>query len=133
MQIFNSLLIPVCFKLPPLTLAFGDFDGLHLGHQKILQKLLSFQDTKSALINFVPNSKAFLQQKEDFFLTSLEQKITFYRFLKLDYLFLWHWNQKLACLKKLILFVYCKKLMSKELLSHKNPVLVIKKKGIIKL
>lgn len=53
-------------NLPPLTLAFGDFDGLHLGHQLILQKVLSFKDTKSALINFIPNSKAFFKIKKIF-------------------------------------------------------------------
>ncbi|CCP88312.1 riboflavin biosynthesis protein RibF [Candidatus Phytoplasma solani] len=87
-------------NLPPLTLAFGDFDGLHLGHQLILQKVLSFKDTKSALINFIPNSKAFFQNQKDFYLTSYDQKVTFYRFLGFDYLFLWRWSKKLTFLTK---------------------------------
>ncbi|MBS2126377.1 riboflavin biosynthesis protein RibF ['Fragaria x ananassa' phyllody phytoplasma] len=84
----------------PLTLAFGDFDGLHLGHQQILNKIISFVDTKSALINFIPNSKSFFQQKKELFLTSLAQKIDFYRLLGIDYLFLWKWNRTLAILTK---------------------------------
>ncbi|WP_349401849.1 riboflavin kinase [Candidatus Phytoplasma solani] len=100
MKIINSLLIRNFNTIDSLTLSFGDFDGLHLGHQYILQKLISFKDTKNALINFLPNSKAFFQQKEEFFLTSLDQKIAFYRFLGLNYLFLWRWSQKLALLTK---------------------------------
>ncbi|MEZ0180447.1 hypothetical protein ['Camptotheca acuminata' phytoplasma] len=60
-----------------LTLAFGDFDGIHLGHQTILKKLLSYKDTQSALIQFIPNSKSFFKKQSENFLTSFEQKNLF--------------------------------------------------------
>lgn len=39
----------------PITLAIGNFDGLHLGHQNIVHKTKSFTDTKSAVMTFYPH------------------------------------------------------------------------------
>lgn len=39
----------------PLTLAIGNFDGVHIGHQNIIEKTKSFTDTKSAIMTFYPH------------------------------------------------------------------------------
>lgn len=38
-----------------LTVAIGNFDGLHLGHQNLLETAKSFKDTKSAVLTFTPH------------------------------------------------------------------------------
>lgn len=39
----------------PITLAIGNFDGIHLGHQQLINKVKSFGDTKSAIMTFSPH------------------------------------------------------------------------------
>ncbi len=39
----------------PITLAIGNFDGLHLGHQNLIHKTQSYADTKSAVMTFYPH------------------------------------------------------------------------------
>jgi riboflavin kinase / FMN adenylyltransferase len=43
-----------------LTLTFGNFDGCHIGHQKLIEKTRSFTDTKSAVMTFDPHPQMFL-------------------------------------------------------------------------
>lgn len=43
-----------------LTLTFGNFDGFHTGHQKLIEVTRSFSDTKSAVMTFDPHPQQFL-------------------------------------------------------------------------
>ena len=37
----------------PITLTIGNFDGLHIGHQNLIEKVKKFSDTKkSAVMTF---------------------------------------------------------------------------------
>jgi riboflavin kinase / FMN adenylyltransferase len=59
----------------------GTFDGLHLGHQKIIEKLISVARSRklcSTLVTFDPHPKIVLKQKDNFnieILTSLDEKL----------------------------------------------------------
>lgn len=44
----------------PITLAIGNFDGIHLGHQNIIKKALTYEDTKIAIMSFNPHPQAVL-------------------------------------------------------------------------
>lgn len=43
-----------------LTLTFGNFDGFHIGHQKLIEVTRSYSDTKSAVMTFDPHPQQFL-------------------------------------------------------------------------
>ena len=50
----------------PLTASIGGFDGLHAGHQKIINDVVhkaEINNTKSALITFKPLPKIFFSEK----------------------------------------------------------------------
>lgn len=44
----------------PLSISIGVFDGVHRGHQLLLQSICSKTDTKSAVVTFEQNPKSFL-------------------------------------------------------------------------
>jgi len=50
----------------PLTASIGGFDGIHIGHQKIIENVVRNSiknNTKSALITFKPLPKVFFSKK----------------------------------------------------------------------
>lgn len=43
-----------------ITLAIGNFDGIHIGHQNIIKKALNYDDSKIAVMSFYPHPKEVL-------------------------------------------------------------------------
>lgn len=43
------------YNQEPLSIAIGNFDGVHIGHQELIKKAKSYQDTKSAVLTFEPH------------------------------------------------------------------------------
>lgn len=43
-----------------ITLAIGNFDGIHIGHQNIIKKALTYDDSKIAVMSFYPHPKEVL-------------------------------------------------------------------------
>ncbi len=67
---------PNNLKLTSSIICLGTFDGVHLGHRMLLermQELASEQKTASVIISFYPPAKVFLQG--DYFLSSYEEKL----------------------------------------------------------
>lgn len=92
-------------ELTGTVLTLGNFDGIHLGHQAILNDIKAIAknyNTKSALLTFEPHPIKIIKPEKplDIRLQSLETKL---RFLKkknlVDVVFLVGFNQKLADLK----------------------------------
>lgn len=80
--------LPV-IKRPMLTI--GSFDGLHLGHQKILQKLKTLakeHDGKSVVLSFFPHPRMVLypDEKDVQLLSSQKEKEDMLESLGIDYL-----------------------------------------------
>ncbi|MFA6375561.1 MAG: bifunctional riboflavin kinase/FAD synthetase, partial [Bacilli bacterium] len=75
------------YKLPKLVIALGQFDGIHLAHLKIINKVINEakkSNNKSAIITFYPHPDFVLgKRKEEGYLTPLEDKIEFFRNLQL--------------------------------------------------
>lgn len=69
--------------IPGLTLALGNFDGVHRGHQRLLLDTTFHAKKESGVLLFDPPSPF----KGDGVLTSLEQKIAICRKLRLDHVF----------------------------------------------
>jgi len=87
--------------LPELSMALGYFDGVHLGHQKvILQAKRTADETemKSAVMTFDPHPSVVLgnniQHVE--YITPLQDKIQLIADLGIDYLFIVHFNRDFA-------------------------------------
>ena len=66
----------------PSVITIGSFDGVHLGHQSLLQQVNDFahqNNYKSVVVTFHPHPQEILQINPDFFLiNSFEQKIALF-------------------------------------------------------
>jgi len=63
-KIYNNFIIPG--KLKKSILLIGNFDGLHLGHQKIIDELIENSKIKnclSAILSFKPHPRQFFSDK----------------------------------------------------------------------
>ncbi len=96
MQIINSL----DFKdNKPHALAIGNFDGVHLGHQKIVNKLIKKSkqlNLTPALITFSPHPKCFFRSCDNFLLTTDKEKAEALEKLYLEKMYLIAFNKEFS-------------------------------------
>ncbi|SHN16739.1 bifunctional riboflavin kinase/FAD synthetase [Gracilibacillus kekensis] len=83
--------------------AIGFFDGVHLGHQAVIQQAIRIakqSDRKAAVITFDPHPSVVLQNKQDTvrYITPIEEKIKHVESLGVDYLYIIRFDKKLAML-----------------------------------
>ena len=73
----------------PSVVTVGTFDGIHLGHQDIINKLQEISKTKnlkSIVLSFLPHPKIVLQNSSDIMLiNSLDEKIDILKKYNIDY------------------------------------------------
>ena len=72
-----------------LFLTIGNFDGIHKGHQKVLNYLTynaQISKIKSAILSFSPHPKIFFNNEKNFLINSKEKKISILKNLNIDYL-----------------------------------------------
>lgn len=86
----------------PCALAIGNFDGLHLGHQALLAKLMETakeQKLKSAVMTFEPHPREFFTPEQaPTRLASLREKLERFADAGIDVVYLCRFNQKFAAL-----------------------------------
>ena len=106
--------------------AIGNFDGLHVGHQKVLKEAkqkAKKNNLKFGLITFEPVPTMFFNKSiQNHRINSLNQKIYFLRKMKLDFLVIINFNKDFSNLSaegfiKKVLF---KKLKSKYIFVSRN-------------
>ncbi len=92
----------VFFELPllkkPCFLAIGNFDGVHLGHQKIIQVLKKrswYFGLPSAILTFHPHPEVFFKQNTRM-ITTLSQRLEVFQGFGLDMVFIMEFNEKVA-------------------------------------
>jgi len=72
----------------PSAITVGSFDGVHLGHQALLQQVNSFahqNNCQSVVVTFNPHPQEVLQINPDFFLiNTFEQKIALFEKFGID-------------------------------------------------
>ena len=77
-------------SLSKSVIAFGNFDGLHLGHQKIINKvkeLSRINNCKSVVLTFNPHTKVVLQKNDNYkTLTNINQKANILKNMGIDVL-----------------------------------------------
>ena len=88
MKVYRTFTIPKKFNNS--VIAIGNFDGLHLGHQEVInaaKKISLNLKKKVGVITFEPHPKSFFQQKYDFFrLTPFHMKYELLKKTKLDFM-----------------------------------------------
>lgn len=85
----------------PLSIALGHFDGVHRGHQQVINKAISTAKAKglsSAVMTFDPHPKAILGQGEQYAqcLTPLSTKTKLFEQLGVDYVFVVRFDLQFA-------------------------------------
>ena len=104
-----------------LNLAIGNFDGVHLGHQKIIIELIKnskIKNCSSAILSFNPHPRQFLSNKyRNFQIISEEEKIYLLNMQGIDHYFSLQFDASIASLspKDFIIKILINKLNSKHL------------------
>lgn len=99
MWIVNS---PTDTVLTPSAIALGNFDGIHLGHQRILQPIINaarenlVPHTYATVVSFNPHPQEFFTGQKRQLLTPLAEKIHILEQLGIEQLILLPFDQKLA-------------------------------------
>ena len=117
----------------------GNFDGVHLGHQKLFQLAQSYKkkyNLKIGVVNFDPMPKMFFNKKlKNFRLSNIDQKIKLLSKLKVDFVITKKFNKKFSKTKALnfIIQILNKKLNSKFIFVSNNFRFGNKREGNVKL
>ncbi len=107
--------------LKNIILILGMFDGVHLGHQKVIQQAVKYakkHKLKSVLLTFDPHPQLILQKKENLkLLTTLEERLSFLETLNLDAVLVLRFTPQIASLssKNFIEEILLKKLSIKRI------------------
>jgi riboflavin kinase / FMN adenylyltransferase len=88
-------------EFPPLAMALGYFDGVHLGHQKVILEAKKQAEQKGlycAVMTFDPHPSVVLGKNEKHvqYITPLEEKIQIINEMGIDYLFIIHFTAEFA-------------------------------------
>ncbi|ROH87182.1 bifunctional riboflavin kinase/FAD synthetase [Pseudomethylobacillus aquaticus] len=86
----------------PLALAIGNFDGMHLGHQALLQKLVTTaraQQLRAAVMTFEPHPREFFTpQQAPSRLASLREKLEYMAEAGVEYVYVCRFDRRFASL-----------------------------------
>lgn len=85
----------------PMIMALGFFDGVHLGHQKVIQTALEIaqeKGIKSAVMTFDPHPSVVLRNGVSHveYITPIKEKAELIEALNIDYLFIVHFTNEFA-------------------------------------
>ncbi len=81
------------------VVTIGMFDGVHRGHQKIIESIHNYATSKkgeSVVITFDRHPKNIIENRPPSFITSLEHRLTLFERLGVDYAVILKFDQKLA-------------------------------------
>lgn len=82
------------------VITIGTFDGVHIGHKKILEKIIQNakeSDCKSVVLTFFPHPRMVLQEKSEIkLLNTIDEKIQLFEELGIDYLIIHPFDYKFS-------------------------------------
>jgi riboflavin kinase/FMN adenylyltransferase len=117
----------------------GNFDGVHLGHQKLFKLAQSYKKKhklKIGVINFNPMPKMYFNKSlKNFKITSVDQKLKLLKELKVDFIITKKFNKNFSKVKSInfIKEILYKKLNCKFLFVSNNFRFGNKREGDVKL
>ena len=121
MQIHNIQLDSIV-NIANINLAIGNFDGVHLGHQKIIDELIEYSKIKncsSAILSFKPHPRQFFSDEyRNFQIISEEEKIYLLDKQGIDHYFSLLFDENIASMspKDFITKILAEKLHSTHLI-----------------
>lgn len=88
-------------QIPSLSMALGYFDGVHLGHQKVIseaKKQAQKKGLQAAVMTFDPHPSVVLSKSEKHvqYITPLPEKIKIMEEMGIDFLFIVHFTKEFA-------------------------------------
>lgn len=84
--------------LTPTAVALGNFDGLHRGHQKVIESILNSQNFSPTVVTFNPHPREFFSGKRCPLLTPVNEKVQQLRSLGVKQVVSLPFNRELAAL-----------------------------------
>lgn len=98
----------------PVCAAIGNFDGVHLGHQKLIEECKR-HGYKSAVLTFYPHPSVFLKKIPDYKLvTPMAHKADIFSRMGIDYLIIIEFNDEIAKISKEDFIAWMKRLNIKS-------------------
>lgn len=99
-KVYRTLDDIIDIRNPVVTI--GTFDGVHIGHRKILERIIQIaknNNAESVVMTFDPHPRHVLQKKSDVsILSTLEEKIELLEEIGIDVLYVQHFNLEFAAL-----------------------------------
>lgn|SRR5690554_380268 len=84
----------------PITLAIGNFDGLHIGHQNLIEKTRLYSDTQSAVMTFYPHPMSVITNKSLPILMDINDKERALKQMEVDHFFVVEFTKSFSKLEK---------------------------------
>ena len=133
MQIFDEI-----GENKGLSLAFGFFDGMHLGHKEVIKSAVDFareNSTKSAVVTFQDHPCCFFYHVQPKYIMSRNDKIKMFEELGIDYLYFLKFDEYLAMMdaSEYLKDVIVKNFAPKAISTGFNHYFGAKKSGDVKL
>lgn len=121
-----------------LSLAFGFFDGVHLGHKAVIKSAVDFahsNNTKSAIITFQDHPCCYFYNVKPKYIIAKQDKINFFEKLGVDYLYFLKFDEYLAMMdaSKYLQDVIIKNFEPKAISTGFNHSFGAKKSGNVQL
>ena len=82
--------------LIPTAIALGNFDGVHCGHQRVIEPVLAL--SHATVVTFYPHPQEFFTGQKRTLLTPLEEKVEYLRSLGVEQLVMLPFDELLAAL-----------------------------------
>ena len=86
----------------PSVITVGTFDGIHLGHRKLIEKVLDISESenlRSIVLTFDPHPRVVLNNDNNIsLLTTLEEKNSLLESVNLDYLIIQEFSKEFSSL-----------------------------------
>ena len=114
------------FKIKNLCLCIGNFDGIHLGHQHLIKKIIKnahLENLKSAILTFVPHPKVYFKKTNaNFNIITNDNKKNFLNLLGVENYIEYKFNKTLSSLdaKSFIEKILVKQLDIKKIVVGKD-------------
>ena len=120
-------------------LLIGNFDGVHLGHQKLFKLAKKFKKKskiKFGVLTFEPMPKMFFNKKlKNYRISNLNQKINYFKNYNIDFVIVKQFNKKFSKIKNLdfVRKILYQKLNPKYIFVSNNFRFGYKREGDVKL